>query len=346
MNKPVDSGADEADEGEDSVEITRPRAPMSVRAMPQHQTVRVSLLKPILNMSRFFVGDTIPRVKDAKDTYDRIRDMIARNIPFKESDKGLLNKLIMLLMKQEKDPNLRGPFNATRLLTGLVLFVIEDDYFFIPEVSEHASLPKLEELAQELGREHQARCDTVFATVMINKLQIRSADELDAVAQRLPGQGRTEEVYQVIARLRTHLREGERIFSRHAEGERKQKHAERLKAAYSRAANLIARLIAVSPESDHERLRARIKLRELQRIEIDALGAQVVSERDQEEETRNLLRSTEVEGGLNLSTEMSVEQRQEVATQLEKLMHEAEEEDEGEEKGEGDEEAGWFFDME
>lgn len=181
---------------------------------------------------------------------------------------------------------------------------------------------------------------------MINKLQIRSADELDAVAQRLPGQGRTEEVYQVIARLRTHLREGERIFSRHVEGERKQKHAERLKAAYSRAANLIARLIAVSPESDHERLRARIKLRELQRIEIDALGAQVVSERDQEEETRNLLRSTEVEGGLNLSTEMSVEQRQEVATQLEKLMHEAEAEDEGEEESAGDEEAGWFFDME
>lgn len=151
MNKPGDNEANDADDGDDSVEITRPRAPMSVRAMPQHQTVRVSLLKPILNMSRFFVGDTIPRVKDAKDTYERIRDMIARNIPFKESDKGLLNKLIMLLMKQEKDPNLRGPFNATRLLTGLVLFVIEDDYFFIPEVSEHASLPKLEELAQELG---------------------------------------------------------------------------------------------------------------------------------------------------------------------------------------------------
>lgn len=316
------------------------RIPVSLRASPSYRTVRVSLLKPILNMARFFVGDTIPRVNDAKHVGERIKELKRRGIPLKDADNGMLNKVIVLLLRAEKQDDTEL-FESCRLLGGLLLYVIEDDYFFIPEVVEHASLKKLEKLARKLGEAHKVRNDMLASTIRAYKLSILSAADLEVLKGQLPAEVQTPEVASALNKLRSHLSQGESIFGGHKDADRREKHRQRLQTAYKRATNLIARLLAIPENVDHGRLRSRILEREHRVIELDSLGAEVISEHEQSAQSKQLLAKTEKDRGETASRENHAE----IAARLQAMKAEAKQEAAAQ-PAEEEEDAGWFFDME
>lgn len=312
-------------------------APLSVRSTASRKTVRRSLLKPILNIARFFVGDTIPRLPDAASVGASIREFQEAGIPVSESDKGLLNKVIVQMLKAEKDPQQGELFRAYGLLSGLLLYCIQDEYFFIPEVSEHASPDKVEWLAQKLEEAHTKRVQALGRLRVQFGLRFRGAADLDGLLETLPESARTEEMAAILTKIRVHLGQGEAILARHTDKEREEAHRDRYRSALERAANLIARLTAVPPDKDHNKLRRRIKVRELRAIEVDALGAQLITEYEQQEQAKALLDQT----GQDLGQAVSEESRDDVAAQLQALQAEAEQAD-----AEESEDADWFFDME
>lgn len=317
------------------------RIPISLRRVVTPRTVRVSVLKPILNIARFFVGDTIPRIDGPNGLYDAIKSHKDRGIEVSKADTMLLTKLIALLLKHGKDPNNFEQvelFHALRLLSGLVLYVIEDDYFFIPTVTEHASHEKLAWLALKLAKAHDGRTDKLNKTISALNLQFNCASELSVVEASLPPYMMTKEIKKTLVKMKVHLVEGEKIFEQHNQEDRKQRHQRRLNEAYRRSWCLIARLISIPPSTDHPKLRKRIIGRELRSIELDALGAEYLSEAEQTDQAEQLLAQTEQSFGEVVTDE----NKEELATRIKEVASQAAPEDQATGP---DEDAGWFFDM-
>ena len=317
------------------------RIPISLRQIATPRTVRVSLLKPILNIARFFVGDTIPRVDGPNALYDAIKSHKERGIQVSKADTMLLTKLIALLLKHGKDPNNFEKvelFHSLRLLSGLVLYVIEDDYFFIPNVTEHASHEKLEWLALKLAKSHDGRTDKLNKTVAALNLKFNSSAELSGVEASLPPYMMNKEIKKTLVQMKVYLSEGESILAGHSSEDRKQRHQLRLNEAYRRSWSLIARLISIPPAADHPKLRKRIISRELRAIELDALGAEYLSEAEQTDQTEQYLKETEK----NLGETVTEENKEELATRIKEIATRVSEE---EQSADNDSDAGWFFDM-
>ena len=103
----------------------RRRAPVSLRQVAKPRKVRASLLMPILSVSRFFVGDSIPRVESATAINEHLKELQTRQIDVTQAAEGLLTKILIGLIRlRDRDPELG---RALRLLAGLVFVVIEDD---------------------------------------------------------------------------------------------------------------------------------------------------------------------------------------------------------------------------
>jgi hypothetical protein len=171
------------------------------------------------------------------------------------------------------------------------------------------------------------------ATLGIWDLTINASTDLEAIRGRLPAV--TPELEGVLTKAGVHLRQGEEIFAKHRDAARRERHLARLRQAYSRTAHLLARLLTVNAEADHPVLRKHTIRREHRLIEVDALGAEKVSEAEQARETRRLLEWTEDDMGEQLTDANKAQLAQRIAdlakvTQL------------------GEDAAGqsWFFDME
>ena len=300
------------------------------RQILSRREVRPDLLKPILNMGRFFVGDTIPRLPDPRAINARLKDIKTRKLPVTPAADALLTKVLLLLLR----PIGAEDRDALGLLAGLVLLVVEDDYFYIPQTTEQVGDERLLELARGLARVREREIQRLERVVAAHRLSLTSFEDVSGLGARLPG---SPELERLFGRLEVHLRQGQQILRGQQDAARRSAHAARFADACTRAVNLIGRLLMVPLEQDHARLRKRIVSRELKLIEIDALGAAAVSDKEQAAEAARLLAQTgvvesDVPAGLGAA---------EIAARLAEIGA-GEAEGEGEGEGEGD----WFFDME
>jgi hypothetical protein len=162
----------------------------------------------------------------------------------------------------------------------------------------------------------------------IHGLDVRCADDLDALEQRLP---RTPELEKVLRGARIHLRQGERLLAAQPDPTRADRHRARLVEARERTARLLARLLAVPPDRDHPVVRAHLQRRELRRIEVDALGVERLTEHEQQRRTRELLSWSDED----LGEQLTDENKAALAERLQAIAKEAD----------GDDAASsWFFD--
>lgn len=301
------------------------------RQIVRARAVRAALLKPILNMGRFFVGDSIPRLADPVAINARIKDLKTRGLPVAPASDSLLAKILLLIV-MSGGPEKAELREALGLLAGLVLLVVEDDYFYVPETTEHVSNERVVELATKLASAHALEIQKLQSVVAMHGLSILRTADLAPLQARLP---RTDEFDRLFNRLQIHLRQGEQILTAQQDPGRRNAHQARFHDACVRAVNLIARLLQVPEEKDHARLRKRIGSRELKLIEIDALGAANVSDAAQAAEAQALLDATVNQAGVE--DDSANASAAEIAARLAEIGDQSDdEEDEGE---------AWFFDM-
>ncbi|MBL4848926.1 MAG: hypothetical protein JKY65_25670 [Planctomycetes bacterium] len=304
-----------------------PRSGQIVRS----RSVRAALLKPILNMGRFFVGDTIPRLSDPVEINERVKDLKTRGLPVAPAADSLLAKVLLLIVMRGA-PEHAPLREALGLLAGLVLLVVEDDYFYIPETTEHVSNERVEELALKLTAGRQVEVASLARVVAEHQLEVHRTEDLAAIQTRV---GTSPEFERVFNRLQIHLGQGQQILENQQDPARRAAHAARFEDACVRTANLLGRLLQVSLKDDHKRLRKRIVSRELKLIEIDALGAANVSDAAQAAEAQRLLDET---AGSASADDTSGKSASEIAARLAEI---------GQSEGdEGEQDEAWFFDME
>ena len=305
------------------------------RQIVRARAVRAALLKPILNMGRFFVGDSIPRLADPIAINARIKDLKTRGLPVAPAADSLLAKILLLIVMNAR-PDQGELRESLGLLAGLVLLVVEDDYFYIPETTEHVSNERVLELASKLASGHALEIQKLQSVVTLQGIALQRSAELRALQARLP---QTPEFERLFNRLDIHLRQGEGILSAQQDPARRQAHEGRFRDACRRSVNLLARLVQVPEGQDHKRLRARITSRELKLIEIDALGAANVSDAAQAAEAQRLLDETVNKAGVQ--DDAANASAAEIAARLAAIQSAEPDAAEGEEEGDGD----WFFDM-
>jgi hypothetical protein len=315
-----------------------PQTPPS-RQLVRPREVRDSLLKPILNMGRFFVGPTIPIVSDPVAINARVKDIKARGLPLSSAAEGVLTRVLMLLVKRRDASDEQR--QAMGLMAGLVLLVAEDDYFYIPETTEHASDEKLEALAFELAQTHGERNRQLAEAVASHGLLVGGTADVSALRSRY---SQNPELQRVLGRIAVQLGQGHTLLERQQDPARRAAHQARFGQACQRVSNLIARLLLIPPDRDHARLRRRLIARELEQIEIDALGAAQVSDKEQTAEAARLLAATGIVEAEDQTAGVSAE---EVAAKLAAIAAEAKNEGAQDDAAEDEEEEedGWFFDM-
>lgn len=306
------------------------------RQIVRSKSVRAVLLKPILNMGRFFVGDSIPRLADPIAINARIKDLKTRKLPVSPAADSLLAKILLLIVMNGR-PEQQELREALGLLAGLVLLVVEDDYFYIPETTEHVSNERVQELATKLASAHAHEIQKLESVVATQGLALQRTADLGPLQARLP---QTPEFERLFNRLEIHLGQGEKILTAQQDPARRQAHELRFRDACQRSVNLLARLLQVPPGQDHKRLRKRITSRELKLIEIDALGAANVSDAAQAAEAQRLLDETTNRAGV--VDDAANASAAEIAARLASIQSAAAAEESGEEE---EEDGDWFFDM-
>jgi hypothetical protein len=279
-------------------------------------------------MAKFFVGGGLPHVNDVRDIYAHARGLRDRGVKIEAGEEEFLRQVTWCMLQLQHDQEESELHQALGGLAGLVLAVIEDDDFSIPEGCRISSRVALEGLAVQLQRDLEQQEMQIAAAIGIHQVEVRGAADLDALERRLP---RTNELDRVLRGARIHLRQGEQLLAKQPDAERAARHRERLTEACDRVSRLLARLLSVPAERDHPVVRAHILRRELRRIEVDALGVVRLSEGEQTRRTRELLSWAEEDLGERLTDEGK-------ASLAEKLKAIASE-DEGEDAASGS----WFF---
>jgi hypothetical protein len=294
---------------------------------------RDTLSGPVLRMAKFFLGETLPVVSGAPDIYRLAGDLKARGVPVRASEEELLTKILWCLLQIQNDKEETEQHTALALLAAVVLAIIEDDDFFIPDGVDTTSRYELELLAISVMREHYQASMSLGASIGIYDLSIKHSGDLDGVRERLPGADQPE-LDNVITKLKIHLGQGEEIFEQQTDPEREAKHRARLDMAYTRSSYLLARLVSIGPASDHEVVRAHIIRREHKHVEIDALGAHRINEEQQAKAAKHFLAWTEE----NLGEELTDANKAELANRLKDMAKEK-----ADPSASG---SNWFFDME
>lgn len=294
---------------------------------------RDTLSGPVLRMAKFYLGETLPVVNGAPDIYRLARDLKERGVPVRPSEEELLTKILWCILQIQNDREETEQHGALALLASIVIAIIEDDDFYIPEGAATTSRYELELLAINVMRDHYQATMSLGVSIGIYDLAIKHSDDLNGVRQRLPGADQPE-LNSVITKLKIHLSQGEAILAAQADPERAAKHRERLELAYTRSSYLLARLVSIAPASDHAVVRAHITRREHKHVEIDALGAQRINEEQQTQAAKHLLAWTEEDLGEDLTDANKAE----LAERLKEMaMEKADPTTSG---------SNWFFDME
>ena len=298
-----------------------------------------TLSGPRRRMSMFFLGDALPAVAGAPDIYAAAKDLKVRGVPVRKTEEDLLTKTLWCILQVQHDQEESEQHAALALLAALVLAIIEDDDFSIPEGADTASRRQLELLAIDVMRENSQLNMSLGATIGIYDIRLEHSRDLADVQSRVPDALLTPELQGVLVKLKTHLSQGEGIFEQHSDPERRVRHKLRLDKAYSRSTNLLARLLTKGEGADHAVVRGHIIRREHRHIEIDALGAERVSEAEQIKKTRQLLTWTEEDMG----EELTDENKAALAARIREIA--TEEHSAEQPSGDGDPSSSWFFDM-
>lgn len=292
---------------------------------------------PLLRMAKFFLGETLPQVHGAADVYRLGKELYDRGVKVRNSEESLLQKTLWCMLQIQNDQEESDQHAALALLAGVLLAIIEDDDFYIPEGSDIRNRQNLELVAIKLMEQHYQLNMQLGVAIGMYDLNMTSSADLAGIESRIPANLNSEELQSVLTKLRIHLGQGEEIFSQHADPARRARHQARLDKAYQRAGILLARLLAVMPAADHPVLRANIVRREHRRIEVDALGAELVNVDDQIRRTKEHLAWTEQ----GLGEELTDENKAVLAERLREVACESIHGDEDDEEA-----SGWFFDME
>src|SRR4051812_16338297 len=105
---------------------------------------------PLLKMSKFFLIDALPRVQDVRDVYAYGRALADRGIVPTRAEELLLRQLVWAML-QIQDDQMEGELHrALARLAALVLAVIEDDDFDLPDDRTIGGRLALESLAVQL----------------------------------------------------------------------------------------------------------------------------------------------------------------------------------------------------
>lgn len=283
-------------------------------------------------MAKFFVGGGLPRVNDVRDIYAHARDLRDRGVKIEPGEEEFLRQLTWTMLQLQNDQEESELHQALGGLAGLVIAVIEDDDFSIPEGCRISTRVALEGLAVQMQRDLEQQEMRIAAAIGIHQVEVAAAADLDALEQRLP---RTAELDRVLRGARIHLRQGEELLAKQKDPERAARQRERLAEAYDRVSRLLARLLSVTAERDHPVVRAHILRRELRRIEVDALGVERLSEEVQTKRTRELLSWAEEDLGERLTDEGKAE----LAEKLKAIASESTGHEEDGDAGGGS----WFF---
>lgn len=251
-------------------------------------------------MAKFFIGGGLPRVADVRDIYAHARGLRDRGVSIEPGEEEFLRQLTWCMLQLQNDQEESELHQALGGLASLVLAVIEDDDFSIPEGCKISTRVALEGLAVQMQRDLEQQEMQIAAAIGIHGVEVASAEDLDRLEQRLPS---TAELDRALRGARIHLRQGEQLLAKQQDAERAARHRERLTEAYDRVSRLLARLLSVPVGRDHPVVRAHILRRELRRIEVDALGIVRLSEDEQTRKTRQLLSWAEEDLGERLTDE-------------------------------------------
>ncbi len=283
----------------------------------------LDLTGPLLRMGRFFFGPALSRVRGAADVYALARDLRERGLPVRKPEERLLTQILWCLLQIQHDREETEQHQALVLMADLVLAIMEDDDFTIPEGATVGGPEALELLAIQLQRQAFQLDMSLGATIGLHDLTLRAAADVPALRERLGGR-LTPELEGVLNRLHNFLLQGERLLAQQPDPEKASRHSERLGQARDRASFLLARLLTFAPEQDHPVVRKHIVRRELRRIEVDALGVQRIGEEEQRRETARLLQWTEQD----LGVELTDDNKAALAAQLQEIARAGDETDE------------------
>lgn len=295
--------------------------------------VQDNLSGPLSRMAKFFLGDAcLPPVQSVRDVFDYGRELNARGIRILPSEERFLRQVTWCMLQIQGDEEEGDLHQALSQIAALALAIIEDPDLAIPEGYAIGSRENLEAFAFRFQQEWLQQDLSLGATVGVYQLVFTSAQELREAADRLPSEARDEALDRALQQGEIYLRQGEEIYARHTDEARRSAHQARLGAAIQRLQLLLARLISLPLERDQPLVRAQLVRRELKHVEIDALGAQRISEAEQAFETRRLLRWTEAD----LGEELTDDNKAALAAQLRELSESDEDSEEGED---------WLFSM-
>tara|TARA_R110002072_G_scaffold154662_2_gene304708 strand:- start:2529 stop:3383 length:855 start_codon:yes stop_codon:yes gene_type:complete len=284
-------------------------------------------------MAKFYLGDVcLPPVASVRDVFDYGRALYERGIPVLLSEERFLRQVTWCMLQEGHDAQ-SDLHLALRRIAALTLAIIEDEDLSIPEGYAVGDRQNLEALALRFHQEWLQNDRTLGAALGTHELSFETSAELDEAAQRLLEADSDEPLRRAFAQGAIFLRQGEELFARHEDPARRSAHELRLRAARERLRLLLGRLLGVPAHQDHKLVRSQLVRRELRHVEIDALGAKRITEAEQAQQTKRLLRWTEAD----LGEELTEENKAQLAAQLQEVA-----------SGEADEDSGedWLFGME
>lgn len=286
-------------------------------------------------MAKFYLGDVcLPRVASVRDVFDYGRALNERGIPVLESEERFLRQVTWCMLQIQDDESEGDLHLALLRIAALTLAIIEDEDLTIPAGYAVGDRANLEALALRFHQEWLQNDLSLGAALGIHDLSFQTSAELEQSAARLLNDASDDALRRAFAQGAIFLRQGEEIYAKHQDEARRAAHEERLGSARERLRLLLGRLLAIAPAQDHAVVREQLVRRELRHVEIDALGAQRISEAEQARQTKRLLRWTEAD----LGEELTEENKAQLAAQLQELASsEAESQDSGED---------WLFGME
>jgi hypothetical protein len=247
-----------------------------------------NLSAPLLRMASVFLGETLPKVATVHDVYRYARGLRDRGIAPTSSEEQLLKQLVWSLLQFQDHETDDGLHKALARLAALVLAVIEDDDLSIPPDRHIGGRVDLGTLAANLKREHEKAAKRVASSPQARAVSIQGAASVEALERTL-GPGIDDYLRHALHGAALHLREGESILAKQTDTGRGARHLQRYGEACERTKHLLARLIAVPADQDAGVVRGNLVRRELKRIEIDALGAERLSEVEQVAKASKLL---------------------------------------------------------
>lgn len=296
-----------------------------------------NLSAPLLKMSRYYLVDTLPVVRDVRAVYAHAKALAKRGIvPTRGEERAL--RQVTWCMLQIQDDQMEGELHqALTRLAALILAVIEDDDLSIPDDRQLGGRLELEQLAVQLAMEFMQTELQIGAAMGTLALDVHGAEDVEAFAERLAPEQTDEQLERALRGASIHLRQGAELLAKQADPVRAEKLRQRFREACARTTHLLARLAAVPASRDPAVVRANLVRRELRRIEVDALGVERLSSEEQVREAAKLLAWT----AADLGTSAEEVNREQLAAALQAAAAAADAEEPAAAKS-GDD---WLFSM-